>query len=135
MDFSTYSILIISALLAVETLFSLCYFRYSYFIELKRRYAYKEIIPYQYKKKLVDEISVDDGLTRFLVQLLYIPWVLFCLFSQFIYLPIILSLFILIVNKIYLKAYVSPLVFFLGLLVNFGIFLFPIIEIILRFVK
>lgn len=126
--------LICSFLLLIDTLFSLYYFRYTYFIELKRRYAHTKGIPFAYQYKLRHEIATDSGLMRQLIQALYLPWVVFCVFASIWYLPIALSLTIFVVNVFYNKPYISPLTLWLQLASFFIVYSFSIYCFFIKFV-
>jgi hypothetical protein len=133
MNFLTYVIPITSALLAVDTLFSLYNFRYSYFLELKYRYSAMGKIPSQYKVKLRKEIDEEVGGLRMFVHLFYIPWLIFCFLSPLWYLPIILSIVIVVPNLIYNKPYISPYALFLKLALLLLIYLYAISIFITKF--
>lgn len=134
MGFSVILILITSALLLMDTLFSLYNFKYIYFLELKRRYAMQKHLPWRYKQKLEVEILRDgDGLRRF-IQSLYLPWVLFCFILNFWFLPIITSIVMVLTNLIYKKPYISPMMLLFNLVIFFMVYLFTILALISRFV-
>jgi hypothetical protein len=115
----------------MDTLFSIYNFRYTYFLEIKRRYTNIEKIPLDYKYKLNEEMNEEVGNTRRFIQTLYIPWFILTIFSKLFFLPIILSLAIVFTNLFYKKAYISPLVLLLNLIFSFMIYLFVGLNLIL----
>lgn len=133
MGFSTYVILITSALLAVDTLFCLYYFRYSYFLELKHRYTTMGKLPLEYKIRLRKQLDEEVGGLRRFIHLLYIPWFIFCILSPLWYLPIILSVLIVLPSLIYTKPYISPFVIFFNLVTLLIIYLYTISIFITKF--
>lgn len=120
-----------SIFLMMDTLFSIYNFRYTYFLEIKRRYANTETIPLEYRFKLKEEINKEVDFTRRLIQTSYIPWFILTIFSKLFFLPIILSLAIVFTNLFYKKAYISPLILLLNLIFSFMIYLFVGLNLIL----
>lgn len=123
-----------SALLMIDTLYSLYNFQYTYFIELKRRFAHYEKIPIDYKYKLNNELNEEAGMFRRMIQASYVPWFIVILFTKLWFLPIILSLAIFFTNLFYRKAYIAPLVLLLNLVLSFMVYMFVIINLFYKLI-
>lgn len=82
---SEYILVISATLLAVDTLFSIYNFRYSYFLELKHRYTTMAKIPLPYKNKLTMQLDEEVGGLRRFVQSTYLPWIVFCFFTAMVF--------------------------------------------------
>lgn len=127
MSFTLIVIFITSTLLLADTLYSLYNFQYTYFMEIKKRYANLSNIPITYKKKLTREVNDDTGITRRYVQTLYIFWFIFIIFTKLIFLPVIISIVAFSTNLAYRKAYIAPSVLLFNLIVSFMVYLFVIL--------
>jgi len=127
-------LLVSSVLLIIDTLYSLYNFHYTYFIELKRRFAHFEKIPVEYKIKLVNELNDEAGMFRRMIQSSYVFWFLIVLFSKLWFLPIILSLAIFFTNLFYRKAYIAPLVLLLNLVLSLMVYMFAIVNLFYKLI-
>lgn len=125
---------IFSILLLFDTAYSLFNFRYTYFQELKRRYANTSYVPIVYRMKLKIELAHEMGFAKQMVQACYIPWIVFCVFYSQWYLPVILSGVMFVSNLFYHKPYISPVVLWLNLASFFVTYCFVIGTIIIKFV-
>ena len=117
-----------SVLLMIDTLYCIYNFHYTYFIELKRRFANFEKIPVEYKFKLNNELNEEAGMFRRMIQSSYVFWFFIVLFSKLWFLLIILSLAIFFTNLFYRKAYIAPVVLLFNLVLSLMVYMFAIIN-------
>ena len=134
MSFIQIVLVFTSTLLLVDSLFALYYFKFTYFLELKQRYVSQKNIPILYKNKLVREIQNDFGISRRIVQTLYLPWFFICLFNGLWILPIIVSIVIVFTNLFHKNAYISPFALFFNLIVSIMVYGYTLWVIFIRFV-
>jgi hypothetical protein len=127
-------LLIFSVLLLMDTMFSLFHFKYTYFFELKRRYANSKEVPYDYRQKLKGEIKKEVGTLRTVIQFTYIPWIVLCFLSPLWVLPVFLTLTMFLTNLFYNKPYISPLALLNLLCVFLWAYCFTIYAILTKFV-
>lgn len=86
-----------------------------------------EVIPKEYKNKLNIEMNDETGITRMLVQSLYVLWFFMTLFSTLWFLPLILSIAIFLTNLFYKNAYIAPMVLLVNLILSLMVYLFTVI--------
>lgn len=124
------SLLFCSIFLTIDVMYSIVYFQYTYFLELKKRFGIQKNVPIEQSQKIKFEIRNDLGLFRRLIQALYIPWLVLCCFMNLWYLPVIITVLIAITNLIYSKAYISPLILFINLIIMCCCFAYGIVSLI-----
>jgi hypothetical protein len=124
------SLLFCSVFLIMDVLYSIVYFEYTYFLELRKRFGIQKNVPIEQSQKIKLEIKNDLGLFRRLIQALYIPWLVLCCFMNLWYLPVIVTLMIAFTNFIYGKAYISPLILLINLISMCCCFAYGIVSLI-----
>lgn len=119
-------------MLLIDTIYSIVYFRYTYFFELKRRFAVmSKGMPTEYRMILHAQIRRENGFMRTLIQSAYIPWIVTTIFLQLWYLPVIVTVCMALTNLIYRKPYISPYILYFNLLVMISSFGYGLISLFL----
>lgn len=123
-----FTLLTCGILLALDTLYGLWYFEFSYYYEIKRRFIkLNKDLPVQYRQNLLNELSEDNGYLRDFVQILYFPWAILCFFTPVWYLPVIISFVIALPDLFWKKAYIPPLTLLINLLIVLSCFVYSIV--------
>jgi len=120
-------IFFLSIFLAIDALFAMYNFEFSYMLELKRRYISKmKILPQLYRMKLAVEYRRDNTELRTFVQSAFVPWFALTLFTNLWVVPLIIVVSVGVSNLFYRKPYISPTVLLLNYIVIFSGHLFVI---------
>lgn len=130
-----FSLLLCSVLLLVDVIYSIVYFEYTYFLELKKRFSKGGSLPFEFANQLQWEIKTEVGQFRRLVQSTYILWFVFTCLLNLWYLPVAITLVIAFTNFIYNKAYVSPFMLYFNLLIMSCCYGYTIVNLALYYFK
>lgn len=130
---SSYSLLIISALfLVLDYVFSLTYFRFSYYIELKRRYLSTAKIPAEYKEELKGQHNKEYTQSRkliFTVSLLI--WGITTIIHGMWYVVPVIVVVDFLVQFISVRGYyMPPFAYYLKNLLHLSVVIFSVLNIL-----
>lgn len=128
-------LLLCGVVLFVDVIYSMVYFEYTYYLELKKRFANGKNLPWEYSQQLKWEVKKEVGLFRRLTQATYVPWLLLSCFMNLWYLPVIVTVAIAITNLFYKRAYISPFMLLFNLLIMCCSFGYTVVYLGLFFFK
>lgn len=123
-----YILLISSTLMLIDVLYSLYYFQYTYLLELKKRFAHMANgLLAAYKEELILKINKEIGDLRRFMQIFLLIWIVACFINNLWFLPTTIFTFDFIINIIFRKPYISPILIFTKLTIMVWVLIYSIL--------
>jgi hypothetical protein len=129
MSFSQIMILLTNVLLLTDVIYSFFYFKYNYFIDIRRRFSQFALTSAAYKEKVLLDVGREIGTTRNIVNVVFFVWIIVCLCTGGVLYPLLVLGFNTVVNFINKnKVLIHPIYFLLSLLFTGSVHFFVLLN-------